>query len=118
MKPILLIITAVSLVLCSCSTAPGNRATGTPGASSAPGEQRGIPDGLSFASAIVIHADGESAGVAAEYAWIRENLPGARPEGQSLRTHAGKPYDVIEVELAAGGRREVFFEISSYFGRF
>jgi hypothetical protein len=55
--------------------------------------------------------------VAAEYAWIRLHLPGSHPAGQSLREHDGKPYDVIHLKLANGESRDVFFDISSFFGK-
>jgi len=75
-------------------------------------------DGLSYDTAIVIHEKGEDAGVKAEYVWIRANLPGFRPAGQSLQFHEGKKYDVIHVGSASGGKRDVYFDISEFFGNY
>jgi hypothetical protein len=75
-------------------------------------------DGNSYENAIVIKETNESAGVAAEYSWIQSNIPGAKPKLQSLQSHGGKPYDVIQVELGNGESRNVYFDISNYFGKF
>lgn len=77
----------------------------------------GAASGSGFASAIVVHAKNEESGVRAEYDWIRANLPGFRPEGQSLVSHGGKPYDIIVVVAKSGEKREVYFDISEFFGK-
>ncbi len=67
--------------------------------------------------AIVIKENNEEAGVAAEYAWIRQNFPGALPAGQALLGHGEKMYDLITVTLPDGTAREFYFDISGFFGR-
>ena len=74
-------------------------------------------DGLSYDTAIVIHEKDEGTGVKAEYVWIRANLPGFRPAGQSLQFHNGKSYDIIHVESASDEKRDVYFDISEFFGK-
>jgi hypothetical protein len=74
-------------------------------------------DGLIYDTAIVIHEKNEGSGVKAEYVWIRANLPGFRPGGQSLQSHNGKYYDIIHVGSASGEKRDVYFDISEFFGK-
>ena len=75
-------------------------------------------DGGSVATAVIINARDEKAGVDAEYAWIRANIPGGRPDGQALESQGGKPYDLIHVRLPDGSLRDVYFDISGFFGKF
>lgn len=105
------------IMLAGCASAPtggANGASAGPATASAPSP---AGDGSSFATAIVIAAADEGAGVAAEYAWIKAHLPGGRPAGQGLLTHEGKPYDVIHVQLPDGSKRDVYFDISGFFGK-
>jgi hypothetical protein len=74
-------------------------------------------DGSSFQAAIVIKADDESSGVAAEYAWIRAHIPGCIPAGQALLDHDGVPYDLLQVRMPDGSVRDVYFDIASFFGK-
>jgi len=117
LKKLSFIIAVASLVISGCSRESERSQGQPPKEASTSATEKNLQDGLSFDSAIVIQAKDESAGVAAEYAWIRKNLPGARSMGQSLSGHAGKPYDVIHIKLPDGKLRDVYFEISSYFGR-
>ena len=73
-------------------------------------------DGTTAQSAVVISAADHVSGVDAEYDWIRVNLPGAKLESQSL-VHGAKMYDMFEVVLPSGEKRNVFFDISSFFGK-
>jgi hypothetical protein len=74
--------------------------------------------GTSFADAVVIDADNESTGVDAEYAWLKSHYPGYRLIKQSLVTHEGKPYDVMNIKTAGGEKKDVYFDISAFFGKF
>ena len=105
-----MILVLVALLSACSTTAPTS--TPLPKAVSV-----GKEDGLSFATAIVIHAKDERSGVDAEYAWIDANLPRFRHGGQSLIEQNGKPFDVIHVASANGEERDVYFDISEYFGK-
>ncbi|RDI97437.1 hypothetical protein DVT68_16970 [Dyella solisilvae] len=72
--------------------------------------------GGSVQSAIVIKAGDERDGVAQEYAWLAANMPGAKVLSQTLKADAGL-FDVIEVRQPNGARRDVYFDISSFFGK-
>lgn len=80
-------------------------------------------DGSSEAQAIVIEgARGEQDGVASEYAWL-DQVYGSRLRGayrvlqQALRSSGGKHFDVLTVE-SKGTTRDVWFDITAYFGKF
>jgi hypothetical protein len=75
-------------------------------------------EGSSFENAVIIMEKSESKGVDAEYAWIRDHFPGYRPTGQSLTFHGKKPYDIIKIENASGDQKSVYFNISSFYGKF
>ena len=68
-------------------------------------------DGSSPRAAIPVES------VAAEYGWLREHLPGFRLASQGLTNFEGRPLDVLTVRADSGEERQVFFDISSFFGR-
>ncbi len=91
-------------------------------------------DGLSFETAVVPEAKTQIEGVAAQHAWIERNLPGARPAppppppklepgeeavsfGQEVIQHDGKLYSVVHLEMPDGKSRDVYFDITGYFGK-
>ena len=73
--------------------------------------------GLSCESAVVIEARNTDEGIKRENAWIRENYPGARKEGQSLMTCNEKPADAIHIVTADGNKVTIYFDISGWFGK-
>jgi hypothetical protein len=79
------------------------------------------------ADVVKIHAYTHVLGVAAEYAWIKEHYPNAETLGQALSTldlldGSGEygpgqiHFDVISIQLESGREKEVYFDISSFFG--
>lgn len=75
-------------------------------------------DGSSFEKAIVIKEKNETAGVHAEYEWLKENYPGYRTKGQSLSDYKGRPFDIITIITADGFEKSIYFDISNFFGKF
>jgi PBP1b-binding outer membrane lipoprotein LpoB len=75
-------------------------------------------DGSSFEKAILIKEKTEMAGVDAEYAWIRQNYPGSQLKGQYLFNKKKRSYDVIEIITSDGIEKSIYFDISSFFGKF
>lgn len=71
--------------------------------------------GESLATAVVIQATETLEGIRAEYAWIREHLPGGRVTKQKL-LQGPRVYDLIEVELPSGETRAVYFDVTSFYG--
>lgn len=119
MRPFTLFtLCAFSIICTACFSAnPETRTnTGVQGAAPQPSSSQDRI-GAGFATAIVIAATNEGDGVKAEYEWIRENLLGSRTTGQSLSFHVGKPYDVVHVECANGEKTDVYFDVSSFYGK-
>ena len=87
-----------------------------PTAASSASPQSSGNDGTTKDSAIVITAADEFAGVDAEYAWIKDNLPGAKIKSQGLAM-GPRVYDRFEIALPSGETRTVYFDISSFFGK-
>ncbi|MEO5914200.1 MAG: hypothetical protein ABIS50_08205 [Luteolibacter sp.] len=115
MKPLaILCFSAVTAALSSCvSTGPSAR-----GHASSP-ESVAVSSGVgsSYRNAITINARSEAEGVPAEYEWLEAHFPGSKVLGQSLANNAGKAYDVMHVQLASGQKRDVYFDISGFFGK-
>lgn len=56
-------------------------------------------------------------GVPEEYAWIRDHLPGFKPQMQALQFIDDKPYDLLTVRNTRGEEKVIYFDISSFFGK-
>lgn len=94
-------------------------------------EIRRLPEGLSLETAVALDAKTQAEGVAAQHAWIEKNLPGAHPApapkmnsdeeiisfGQETIQHNGKIYSVVHLRMPDGKPRDVYFDITSYFGK-
>ena len=74
-------------------------------------------DGSSYENAIFIKKNNEKAGVDAEYVWIREHYPGSRTKMQALQVSNGKHYDVLTIVTGDGTEKQVYFDISNFFGK-
>jgi hypothetical protein len=111
--PVFLIILALLITACASRRQPS---------SSAPPQSPLLAidarDGRSFRSSVIIRERNELQGVLAEHRWILNNFPPAsQVTRQSLIYHDGKPYDMIQVKEANGRKRDVYFDISSFFGK-
>jgi len=68
-------------------------------------------DGSSYEKAIIVKS------IKAEYEWLAENYLGYKMIMQELREYKKKPYDILTVKTADGIKREIYFDISSFFGK-
>jgi tetratricopeptide (TPR) repeat protein len=68
-------------------------------------------DGSSFETAIIVNSIPE------EYQYLRENYPGHKFIMQSLVSHDGVPYDILQIKTSEGETLEIYFNISSFFGK-
>jgi len=66
---------------------------------------------------VIVGACDSADGVPAEYEWLKTNLPDAKRKSQSLIT-GKRTYDLFVVVLPNGEERKVYFDISSFFGKF
>lgn len=70
-----------------------------------------------MANAVVIQAQNEAVGVAAEYQWLAERFPGYKSQGQSLLNKDGHYYDTIDITTASGEKKTFYFDITKFFGK-
>ncbi|HML09840.1 MAG TPA: hypothetical protein VK432_03200 [Stellaceae bacterium] len=79
--------------------------------------QAGAP-GSSVANAIVLSGvQNELDGVSAEYAYIRDHLPGCQPTQQALIRDGARSYDSIKLTGSGCATQVVFFDITDWFGK-
>jgi hypothetical protein len=91
--------------LVACQSAPSSRPDTAHGDGSSPER----PVDLSAART-------EGAGIAAQRKWLNQHYPGAQIKSQALLE--GPPLiDQITLSLPSGEERQVYFDISSYFGK-
>lgn len=95
-----------ALLLLGAPTAPPPAAAPPPQSSPA---RAGMPDGRDAANAIKVDSVDE------EYAILRRLR--LKPQMQSLMIVDGRPYDRIRVVDRRGKKREIWFDIGSFFGK-
>jgi hypothetical protein len=113
----LLFVFLVLITFSSCSPSKKLQSTGND-ASVIAVQNVDKQDGSSFQNAVVIKEKSESTGISAEYSWLAKNYPGYRSLGQSLVYDKNKPYDIIKIRTADGKEKEIYFDISNFFGKF
>jgi hypothetical protein len=69
-------------------------------------------DGSTPEKAIVVGS------VAEEYAWMRSNCRGWQPDVQFVEEIDGKDYDVHRLSNSRGESRTLYFDISSFYGKY
>jgi len=72
----------------------------------------GERDGSSYEKAVKVKNIGQ------EYDWLRKNCNGCKFVQQSLQQNKGKYYDVLTVELHDGSKKDYYFDINSFYGKF
>ena len=75
-------------------------------------------DGSSFDHAIIIKAPNEQSGVPAEYAYIARHYPGYHRGSQTLLGHGKRAFDVLEFTTKDGKKKTLYFDITSFLGKF
>jgi hypothetical protein len=76
-----------------------------------------VQDGSSFDNAIILKQKRERAGVDAEYKWLAQNYPGYAKIKQSLNGKGKKYYDIITIKTKDGEVKEIYFDITNFFGK-
>jgi len=116
MKPYLLFFAVLTLSLASCSSSKHVSST----AKNVDPTNSGL-DGSSEEKAIMVNETSETAGVAAEYDWLKEHYPGYTLQEQRLIIDSkknGHPYDLMNIKTAEGKKMGIYFDIIKYFGKF
>jgi hypothetical protein len=75
-------------------------------------------DGTSFDKAIIIEEQTESKGVNAEYIWLKQHYPGYKLKNQSLSNYNKKPYDVMNIVTSEGENKNIYFDITNFYGKY
>lgn len=75
-----------------------------------------VNDGTSYEKAVVIDEKNEHRGTAAEYSWLKKNYPGYKILKQEVSYYDNNPYDVITIRTKERKAKQVYFNISSFFG--
>jgi len=106
-------------LFCACVVAGALAGGCAPGAAkTAPtaAEPAAEHDGSSVERAIPILESTESAGIAAERAWLAEHYPGARKLMSGIQADEGRHYDVVKLRLPDGSEKTLYFDITAFFG--
>ena len=84
-------------------------------------ELYGGGDGSSLERAVIVNTADPEFGVDAEYQFVSLQCGSENQDwkfqSQNLQTHEGIPYDILTIELADGGTRDFYFNISNFFGK-
>jgi hypothetical protein len=73
--------------------------------------------GFSIENAIVIRVEKEQAGVEEEYKWLAINYPGYSMIRKTHTSRGGKHYDLVKIRTKNGQLKEIYFDITSFFGK-
>lgn len=76
-----------------------------------------LKGGTSFENAIVIKVEKESAGVGEEYKWLSESYPGYSTIRKTQTANGKKHYDIIKIKTREGWEKEIYFDTTSFFGK-
>ena len=117
--PLLLIIffASCSSTKKSQTSSPGTSTTSSSDVSSTSVESSAKKDGSNYENAIIIKAKNETAGIAAEYKWLREKYPGYKLIQQSLSSEGKKHYDIMKIQTKDGEEKSIYFDITNFFGK-
>ena len=115
MRKIIFLLLSLSLLI-SCSSS--KKSTSSSGSGTTGVAKASSGDGSSFDNAIVIQEKSEGTGVDAEYKWLAKNYPGYTFISQSLSYHNKKPYDILSIKTSDGEKKDVYFDISNFYGKF
>ncbi len=120
MSRVIPIVALIAVLAAGCRTMSNAPAAPSPSPGS-PGvlTTASVPeaaDGSSRERAVVIKAPSETAGIAQEGQWLQEHFPRFVKRGQSLIVSEGRSYDLVKIEVD-GGTREIWFDITGFFGK-
>jgi len=74
-------------------------------------------DGSSIETAVIIKAPNNFLGVRGELDWIKRNCPGWQFEKQSVLKGGGKVYDKMYFITPDGQPKNLFFDVTDFYGK-
>jgi ABC-type glycerol-3-phosphate transport system substrate-binding protein len=119
MKTIIL-FSALVIFLAACSSTKkttGNERTGTKNPPDKITRTDIFRGGTSFDNAVIIRVEKEGPGIEEEYKWLALNYPGYATIRKSRADKGNKHYDIIVIRTKDGRQRDVYFDITSFFGK-
>lgn len=75
-------------------------------------------DGSSYEKAVIIKAKDEMSGVSKVYSKLKEMYPGFKLISQGSGSRNGKHYDTMKIMTSNGEEKLVYFDITSFYGKF
>lgn len=75
-------------------------------------------DGSSTSQAIILLDKKESDGIAAEYDYLKKTYPGYHFITETMIFENNRPFDKFQIKTADGTDQTIYFDISSYYGKF
>lgn len=104
----------MTLILSSCSSSKSNNTTATSSQSVVDNSR----DGSSYEKAVIIKANSEMTGVGEVYKALGKMYPGYKLVSQSTGSNGSKKYDVMKIVTSSGENKTVYFDITSFYGKF
>lgn len=77
-----------------------------------------VNDGSSFEKAVIIIASGSFEGIQLEDDWLQKEYWGCKKISQGVNTKNGKTYDIITIVRRDGREKVIYFDITSFYGKF
>lgn len=74
-------------------------------------------NGSNFDNAVLIKGATELTGIPAEYGWLAKQYPGYRKLDQSTIEQNQRLYDVIRFTTREGIQKNVYFDITEFYGK-
>jgi hypothetical protein len=119
MKQLLRFLLLVLLMASTFSCRHQKQVSSASHSSSKPVELYTGGDGTSQQNTVIVNESVDSKGVAAEYAWLKQQYPGYQLVSQKVvYANDGHPYDRIEIKTAEGETKIAWFDIAGFYGKF
>jgi len=111
--------------LAGCQSSPADTLSSTPAATvssatpvpAAPVTYAG-GDGSTLEKAVIVQTNSMKVGVRAEYSWLAQHYPDAKPIYQALLHANGTYYDLVRIQASSGQEIDIYFDISPFRGKF
>lgn len=121
MKKIIALILLFSVCSCSSNKSATNAdstATSTNGTRESTASGSNERDGSTIEKAIIIKARNESDGVSAVYSKLGKMYPGYKMKSQGTSSKGSKHYDIMSIITADNVDKVIYFDITSFYGKF
>ncbi len=112
------ILLVSAIIITSCSSAGKTISSSVQSASNCSDVFNPSNDGPSYEEAVLTEQSAEREGVPEEYKSLKEHYPGNTFLSQSLRHKEKGSYDVLHTGSRKGEGKDIYFDITGFFGKF